>query len=148
MPTSDNKHLVKHIKKIYLRAQSADPAPPLGTVLGNLGVNTNTFCTSFNLYTKNLSSYFSLKVTIFIFENRTASFVANLPSIGFILSLLKFNKVIKVRVHDRVHEKTVSCVKLYSLLKLARLKFPYLPLKSSLSIILGSVKSMNLVIVK
>jgi ribosomal protein L11 len=38
MPTQDNKHLVKHIKKIYLRSQSADPAPPLGTVLGNLGV--------------------------------------------------------------------------------------------------------------
>lgn len=148
MPTSDNKHLIKHIKKIYLRAQSADPAPPLGTVLGNLGVNTNTFCTSFNLYTKNLSSYFSLKVIIYIFENRTATFIVNLPSIGFILNLLKFNKVIKVRVYDRVHEKTVSCVKLYSLLKLARLKFPYLSLKSALSIILGSVKSMNLIVVK
>lgn len=148
MPTADNKHLVKHIKKIYLRAQSADPAPPLGTILGNLGVNTNTFCTSFNLYTKGLPSYFSLKVTIFIYENRTASFIVQLPSIGFILSLLKFNKIIKVRVHDRFHEKTVFCIKLYSLLKLAKLKFPYLPLKSSLSIILGSVKSMNLIVVK
>lgn len=71
----ENKHLVKHVKKIYLRAQSADPAPPLGTVLGNLGVNTNTFCTAFNLFTKQLPAYFSLKVTIYIFENRTTLFL-------------------------------------------------------------------------
>jgi len=135
MPTADNKHLVKHIKKIYLRAQSADPAPPLGTVLGNLGVNTNTFCTSFNLHTKQLSSYFSLKVTIFIYENRTTSFVVDLPSIGFILSLLKFDKVVKVRVHDRFHEKTISCIKIYSLLKLAKLKFPFWPLHKSFPVV-------------
>lgn len=148
MPTAENRHLVKHIKRIYLRAQSADPAPPLGTVLGNLGVNTNTFCTGFNLYTKNLPVYFSLKVTIYVYENRTASFFVQLPSIGFILSLLKFSRIIKVRIYDRYHEKTISCVKVYSLLKLARLKFSYLPLSSAYNIIIGSVKSMNLTIVR
>lgn len=33
-----DKSLVKHVKRIYLFSQSADPSPPLGTVLGNLGV--------------------------------------------------------------------------------------------------------------
>jgi len=122
---NDNKQLIKHVKKIYLRAQSADPAPPLGTVLGNLGVNTNTFCASFNLFTKMLPVYFSLSVTIAIFENRTTSFTVGLPSIGFILTLLKFNKALKIRVHDRFHEKIVSCIRLYSLLKVAKFKFPF-----------------------
>ena len=142
-----DKALIKHIKKIYILSQSADPSPPLGTVLGNLGVNTNTFCTSFNAFTKSLPNYFSLKVTIFVLENRTTSFIVALPSIGYILSLLKFNKAVKVRVFDRYHEKMVACVKVYALLQLAKLKFPFCSLKKSFPVVLGSVKSMNLTVV-
>lgn len=36
--------ITKYTKKIFIRAQSADPSPPLGTVLGNLGVQTSNFC--------------------------------------------------------------------------------------------------------
>jgi len=142
-----DKSLVKYTKKLYVLSQGAEPSPPLGTVLGNLGVNTNTFCTSFNTFTKNLPSYLSLKVTIYILENRATSFVVQLPSVGYILGLLKFKKSIKLRSVGGSPEKTVFCVKVYSLLKLAKLKFPYNDLKKSLSIILGCVKSMNLTVV-
>jgi ribosomal protein L11 len=121
----------KYIKKIFIRAQSADPSPPLGTVLGNLGVTTSNFCTSFNLFTKQLPLYFLLKVTISIFENKSTSFTVDLPSTGYFLTLLKFDHVIKVRVFDRLHDKTIQCIKLGELLKLARLKFPNLPLLQS-----------------
>ena len=86
----------KYIKKITLRAQGADPSPPLGTVLGNLGVNTVSFCTAFNLFTKNIPTYFVLKTTIFIYENRSASFIINAPSTGYFLGLLKFEKLLKI----------------------------------------------------
>ena len=33
-----SKSLNKNCKKIYIQSQMADPSPPLGTVLGNLGV--------------------------------------------------------------------------------------------------------------
>lgn len=125
----------KHIKTIFIQSQSADPSPPLGTVLGNLGVNTVLFCTNFNLFTKNIPSYFRLRVNIFIYENRSTSFLVNLPSTGFILGLLKFEKTIKVKVFDRQHEKIISCVKLVEVLKLARLKFPELELRQSFNII-------------
>lgn len=97
--------LIKHVKKIYILSQKADPSPPLGTVLGNLGVNTNTFCTSFNIFTKELPCYFSLKVIIYVHENRSTTFVVSLPSVGYILSLLKYSKLVKVRVFDKIHEK-------------------------------------------
>ena len=142
-----DKSLIKHTKRIYVLSQSADPSPPLGTVLGNLGVNTSSFCNGFNTYTKELPNYFLLSTTIYILENRTTSFVVNLPNIGYILSLLKYNKIIKVLVNDRNKEKNVSCVNIYHLLKLSKLKFPYLPLKKSLSMVLGTVKSMNLTII-
>ena len=45
---------VAHTKKCFLVSNSAEPAPPLGTILGNLGVNTVKFCEEFNLFTKNL----------------------------------------------------------------------------------------------
>lgn len=125
----------KYIKTIFIQSQSADPSPPLGTVLGNLGVNTVLFCTNFNLFTKNIPSYFRLRVNIFIYENRSTSFLVNLPSTGFILGLLKFEKTVKVKVFDRQHEKIISCVKLVEVLKLARLKFPELELRQSFNII-------------
>ena len=28
----------KFIKQLYIRSQSADPSPPLGTILGNIGI--------------------------------------------------------------------------------------------------------------
>lgn len=33
----------KFIKKIFIRSQMAEAAPPLGTILGNLGVILRTF---------------------------------------------------------------------------------------------------------
>lgn len=138
----------KHIKIIFIRSQMADPAPPLGTVLGNLGVNTVSFCTGFNLFTKSIPNYFLLKTTIFIYENRSTSFTIDLPSIGFFLNLLKFEKIIKIKVFDRWQDKTIFCVKLYEVLKLAKFKFPELELSTAFLILWGSVKSMNLKIIR
>ncbi len=96
-----NNDDIKYKKSIFIRSQSADAAPPLGTVLGNIGVNTINFCTAFNLYTKQLPTYFLLNVNIIIFDNRTFIFSVKLPPLGFILNLLKFEKIIKVKVNDR-----------------------------------------------
>ena len=87
--------LISHLKILSIRSQFADPSPPLRTILGNLGVNTISFCNSFNTYTKNLPDYFTLKVLINISINRTFTFQIFLPSMGSILNLLKFQKIIK-----------------------------------------------------
>lgn len=137
---------VTHIKKCFLTARAAEPIPPLGTILGNLGVNTVKFCEEFNIFTKNLPIYFSLKVVIFIFENRSFEFKVFFPSVGFILNLLKFEKTIKVFFFDRYHDKVIACVKLQDAIKLAKFKFPELELQQSFSIILATIKSMNLII--
>ena len=36
---------IKNVITIYILAQKAENTPPLGTVLGNLGVNAIKFCT-------------------------------------------------------------------------------------------------------
>lgn len=138
---------IKHKKSLYIKAQGADPSPPLGTILGNIGVNTVNFCNVFNTYTNTLPNYFLLKVNINIFDNRTFIFTTSLPTLGFICNLLKFEKIIKIKINDRMHDKLIMCINLYSLLKLIQFKYGFINF-NNLSIVKGVIKSMNLVIVK
>lgn len=93
---------VKNIIFLFIRAQKADAGPPLGTVLGNLGVNAIKFCKEFNDFTKDLPDYFLLKVKISILEDRSYNFIIFLPSTGYLImfvkiqgSFIKNNKEIK-----------------------------------------------------
>jgi len=83
---------------IYIRAGQAESGPPLGTILGNIGVQTVKFCKEFNDYTKELPSYFLLKVKIIINETKNFIFSIEQPSIDFIISLLKKEEKIKKKV--------------------------------------------------
>src|SRR3954464_11365947 len=90
MKNSDNIVLI-----IYIKAGQAESGPPLGTILGNIGVQTVKFCKEFNEFTKELPSYFLLKVKIIIEENKSFTFSVEMPSVGFIISLLKKEEKIK-----------------------------------------------------
>lgn len=79
---------VKHTLQLYIQSQKADAAPPLGTVLGNLGVNTVNFCKEFNAFTVDLPSYFTLLVTIQVLSNRSYKFSVGRLPLGPIISLL------------------------------------------------------------
>jgi large subunit ribosomal protein L11 len=144
----DVRLLPKYIKKIYIKSQAADPSPPLGTILGNLGVNTSMFCTSFNIFTQKLPQYFILAVKIHIFDNKTTSFEVHLPSVGYCLNLCKFEKKIQVYEFGKIEEKLIFCITLSNILKIAKFKFPTFSLKQSFPIIFGSVKSAQLYVIK
>ncbi len=128
---------------IYIRANSAKSGPPLGTTLGNIGVNTMKFCKEFNEYTKDLPNYFLLKVTIIITENKSFTFSVELPSVGFIISLLKKEEIFKDKNGTTQH---VNYITLEEFLKIAKFKFPNYDLKKSLKIIKGSLLSANIII--
>jgi len=81
---------IKRKIKLYIFAQSAESGPPLGTVLGNLGINAVKFCKEFNEITADLPNYFKLSVEINYYENNSYDIFIGDPSIGYIISLLKF----------------------------------------------------------
>jgi large subunit ribosomal protein L11 len=126
---------------IYIKANGAESGPPLGTTLGNIGVNTVKFCKEFNEFTKELPNYFMLRVSIVIAENKGFTFSTSLPSIGFLIYLLKKEETLKSK--DGV-TTTNSYIYSEDLLKLAKFKFPNYDIKKSSKIIKGSLLSANI----
>jgi len=122
---------VKNLISIALYSQGAEAAPPLGTVLGNLGVNAIKFSKEFNEFTSELPKYFKVRVLITVYENKTVTFKTKMPTTGFILSLLRDNYPDEIIPIDEV-------------VKLAKFKLPELPLEKSVLIIWGSIKSAGL----
>lgn len=135
------EHNIKLV--LYIRANNAKTGPPLGTTLGNIGVSTMKFCKEFNEFTKDLPDYFLLKVTILITENKSFTFTVDLPSIGFILNLLKKQEIFK-DAHGTTQQ--IMYITLEDFIQIALLKFPNYPLQKSLKIIKGTLLSSNIIV--
>lgn len=126
---------------IYIRANGAESGPPLGTTLGNIGVNTIKFCKEFNEETKELPNYFMLRVNITISENKSFIFTTSLPSVGFLIYLLKKEETYKTKDGIIISN---SYILLEDLFKLAKFKFPNYDIRKSSKIIKGSLLSANI----
>lgn len=84
--------VVKASLKLKIRAGQASAAPPVGSTLGQYGVNMMDFINPFNEETKDRMGQ-SVTVHIFIYEDRTMSWrVVGTPTDELILSVLKVDK--------------------------------------------------------
>lgn len=127
----------------YIRANSAEATPPLGTTLGNIGVNSLKFCKDFNEFTQDLPSYFLLKVEIEVSENKSYIFKTSLPSIGYFISILKKEEVIK-DINGFIY--SIWYIELEDILKLSKFILPTYPLKHAITIIKGTLLASNIII--
>jgi large subunit ribosomal protein L11 len=135
--SSSNNYYEKKELTIFIRSGSAETGPPLGTILGNLGVNIIKFCKEFNEFTKELPTYFLLKVKIMIEENKNFTFTVDLPSIGFLLFLLK-------KEEKNGDEVIFYYIFFEDLIRLAKFKLPYYKLERAIKIIKGSLYSSSI----
>lgn len=133
-PISIHNNIVFCIIDLFLHSNSVEAGPPLSTILGNLGLNTTKFCKEFNDFTNMLPVYFLLKVRIYVFENRTYSFVVDICSTSFLLKLLSFEYTIKIFQLNKLRDVTLNCLNLEDLLKLSKFKFANFPISNSLPI--------------
>ena len=134
---------IKYSLNLYIVAQNADAGPPLGTILGNLGVNSTNFCKEFNALTQDLPNYLTVSVTVSIFTNKSFKIQINDLPLGKLIGLLKVEKTIMVKQQEQVQ----GYISLQNIIQLALFKFPNMKLNQSLPTVLGTIKSSNLVIV-
>ena len=130
---------------INIRASIAESGPPLGTILGNIGVNTLKFCKEFNDFTQDLPNFLLLRVHISVAENKTFTFLVYYPSLGFLIFLLK--KEVTGKTRDGIFF-SYYYILLEDFLKLAKLKLPGVNLKEAAKIIKGSLLSANIKLLK
>jgi large subunit ribosomal protein L11 len=76
MPASRKKILA--LVKLQLKAGQATPAPPVGTALGQHGVNIMEFCKAYNEATQPQMGQV-IPVDLTIYEDRSFSFVTKQP---------------------------------------------------------------------
>ena len=72
------KKKVMAIVKLQIRAGQATPAPPVGTALGQHGVNIMEFCKQYNDATQQMGGQV-IPVDLTIYEDRSFSFILKQP---------------------------------------------------------------------
>ena len=65
---------VTKVLKVQATGGAANPAPPLGTTLGQAGINIQDFCTKFNEKTKDRRGQV-VPAVITVYEDRSFSFI-------------------------------------------------------------------------
>lgn len=78
-----SKKVIKVIK-LQIPAGKANPAPPVGSALGQHGVNIQDFCTQFNEKTKEQGGSI-LPVVISVYEDRSFSFITKMPPASILI---------------------------------------------------------------
>ena len=70
---------VANILKLQIPAGAANPSPPVGPALGQVGVNIMDFCNAFNAETQNAEKGLPLPVVISVYEDKSFTFIVKSP---------------------------------------------------------------------
>ena len=70
---------IANILKLQIPAGGANPSPPVGPALGQVGVNIMDFCNAFNNETKDAEKGLPLPVVINVYEDKSFDFLIKTP---------------------------------------------------------------------
>lgn len=135
---------IKKVIKSQARGGQANPAPPLGPVLGQAGVDINGFCQQFNARTKDRQGQI-VPVQITVFEDRSFTFVLKqAPASSLVMERAKIQKGSGEPNKNKVGSITVA-----DLEEIARVKMPDLnttDLEQAMRSIAGTARSMGVTV--
>ena len=131
--------------KLQIPGGAANPAPPVGPVLGQNGVNIMEFCKQFNAATQKQAGEI-IPVVITVYKDRSFTFECKTPPVGFLLlKAAKIKKGSAVPNRDKVGKVTKAQVK-----EIVKLKMPDLNChteEAAYNTVAGSARSMGIDIV-
>ena len=139
MPPKKKK--VTALVKLEIKAGAATPAPPVGTALGQHGVNIMEFCKQYNDATQQLAGQV-IPVVLSIYEDRSFSFVLKQPPMAeLIKQALDLEKGSGVPNRDKVGKLSADQVR-----EIARKKMTDLNAtdeEMAMRIVAGTARSMG-----
>lgn len=71
--------------KLQVKAQAANPSPPVGPALGQHSVNIMEFCKAFNAQTQSYEKDLPLPVVITVYADRSFTFLIKTPPAAFLI---------------------------------------------------------------
>ena len=138
------KQITKKIK-LQIPAGKATPAPPVGTVLGPVGINLQEFCTKYNDATKDRIGDI-LPVEITVYEDRSFDFVIKTPPTAFLIM-----KVANIKKGSTKGSKEiVGTLTKAQLREIAEIKLPDLnayDIEAAMKSVEGTARNMGIEII-
>jgi len=129
--------------KLQVKAQEANPSPPVGPALGQHGVNIMEFCKAFNAQTQNLEKGMPVPVVITVYSDRSFTFITKTPPAAVLLK-----KVAGVASGSgRPNTEKVGKVSRAQLEEVANIKMPDLTasdMDAAVRTVAGTARSMGL----
>ena len=133
---------VKTIIKLQILAGKANPAPPVGPVLGQHGLNIQDFCTKFNEATKDKGGDV-IPVEITVYEDRSFDFITKTPPAAELLKkAAKISKGSGDALKKKVGEVTKNQIREIAETKMEDLNTD--DTEAAMKIIEGTARSMGI----
>jgi len=133
---------IANILKLQIPAGGANPSPPVGPALGQVGVNIMDFCNAFNNETKDAEKGVPLPVVINVYEDKSFDFVIKTPPAAVLIrKALGIDKGSGEPNREKVGKLTRN-----QLEEIAKTKEPDLnanDIDAAVNIIAGTAKSMG-----
>ena len=129
--------------KLQVKAQEANPSPPVGPALGQHGVNIMEFCKAFNAQTQNVEKGLPIPVVITVYTDRSFTFVMKTPPASILLK----KAAGLASGSGRPNTEKVGTVTREQLEEIAKMKDPDLTaanMDAAVRTIAGSARSMGL----
>ena len=141
-PAGRRRKKVLAVAKLQIRAGQATPAPPVGTALGQHGVNIMEFCRQYNEATQQYMGQV-IPVELTIYEDRTFSFFTKQPPAS---ELLKQAAGLE-KASGEPNRNKVATLSRSQIREIAQRKMPDLnatDLEAAMKIIEGTARSMGI----
>ena len=129
--------------KLQVKAQEANPSPPVGPALGQHGVNIMEFCKAFNAQTQSVEKGLPIPVVITVYADRSFTFTMKTPPASILLKKIAgIQKGSGVPNKDKVGK--VSRAQLEEIVKMKEPDLTASDMDAAVRTIAGTARSMGL----
>lgn len=134
--------------KMQLKAQEANPSPPVGPALGSKGINIMKFCNEFNSKSKEIKGIEKgdiVSVLINIYSDKSFDFIVKYTPTSVLLKrLLKIDK--GSSYPNKVIVAEIDKVALYEIFEKKKLDLIFNSKEQAIKSIIGTAKSMGIIV--